>query len=415
MLCFSVTSSRTYLIRARKGRGGERRCEGEVVLVLQIWCWGWAPGHFLGLPPRFPRTGIRARRLSIFFTPLFNTNFTTFEIITMFEHKAPLDTRCITKEWPPQLRVLRYVQLNRPGPWSPSLPIYIVALHILNGTLMNIRTYPSSSFEFINELISQTSNRVRAELKIPHISPRLGISCHSRSWNRIPVICLLTIVISNILYNIATISLFNTIDREAKELLPRSIFIITRRYKKVEIRQWKGDFWCILTLRYHQNDTPTIHRGSDLWDKGEPCTELCTELYQSFAKAPHEALQKLYSKLCKSSTRRSAQSSARSSRSPIWSSKALLTRSTNILGRFYNRPYNRPYDQSSYDRLYKQLYKRLYDRPYEHPYNQSINRSIAYTNARTNVHINAHTINQSIDQTLYERLYNCLYNQSATD
>src|SRR6266403_1440424 len=108
----------------------------------------------------------------------------------------------------------------------------IVALHELDGTLMNIRTYPSSSFGFINELISQTSNRVRAELKIP---PRLGISCHSRSWNRILVICILTIVISNILYNIATMSLFNTIDRESKELLPRSIFIITRRYKKVEI------------------------------------------------------------------------------------------------------------------------------------------------------------------------------------
>jgi hypothetical protein len=43
--------------------------------------------------------------------------------------------------------------------------------------------------------------------------------------------------ISNILYNIAITSLFNAIDREAKELLPRSIFIITRRYKRVEIRQ----------------------------------------------------------------------------------------------------------------------------------------------------------------------------------
>ena len=36
---------------------------------------------------------------------------------------------------------------------------------------------------------------------------------------------------------IAITSLFNAIDREAKELLPYSIFIITRRYKRVEIRQ----------------------------------------------------------------------------------------------------------------------------------------------------------------------------------
>ena len=35
--------------------------------------------------------------------------------------------------------------------------------------------------------------------------------------------------------NIATTSLFNAIDREAKELLPSSIFIITRHYKRVEI------------------------------------------------------------------------------------------------------------------------------------------------------------------------------------
>ena len=41
--------------------------------------------------------------------------------------------------------------------------------------------------------------------------------------------------ISNILYNIATTSLFNAIDREAKELLPRSIFIITRHYKRVKV------------------------------------------------------------------------------------------------------------------------------------------------------------------------------------
>ena len=34
----------------------------------------------------------------------------------------------------------------------------------------------------------------------------------------------------------ATMSLFNAIDREIKELLPYNIFIITRRYKRVEIR-----------------------------------------------------------------------------------------------------------------------------------------------------------------------------------
>jgi hypothetical protein len=43
--------------------------------------------------------------------------------------------------------------------------------------------------------------------------------------------------ISNILYNIVTTSFFKAIDREAKELLPRGIFIITRRYKMVEIQQ----------------------------------------------------------------------------------------------------------------------------------------------------------------------------------
>jgi hypothetical protein len=36
---------------------------------------------------------------------------------------------------------------------------------------------------------------------------------------------------------IVTALLFNVIDRETKELLPRSIFIITRHYKKVEIRR----------------------------------------------------------------------------------------------------------------------------------------------------------------------------------
>jgi hypothetical protein len=38
------------------------------------------------------------------------------------------------------------------------------------------------------------------------------------------------------LSNIST-SLFNAIDGEAKELLPRSIFIITRRYRRVEIER----------------------------------------------------------------------------------------------------------------------------------------------------------------------------------
>ena len=38
-------------------------------------------------------------------------------------------------------------------------------------------------------------------------------------------------------FNIAIISQLNVIDREAKELLPYSIFIITRHYKRVEIRQ----------------------------------------------------------------------------------------------------------------------------------------------------------------------------------
>ena len=42
---------------------------------------------------------------------------------------------------------------------------------------------------------------------------------------------------SNILYNIAITSFFDIIGREAKELLPYSIFIITRYYKIVEIQQ----------------------------------------------------------------------------------------------------------------------------------------------------------------------------------
>ena len=42
------------------------------------------------------------------------------------------------------------------------------------------------------------------------------------------------------IYNIATTSLFNIIDRETKELLPYSIFIITRRYKRVKIERYNG-------------------------------------------------------------------------------------------------------------------------------------------------------------------------------
>ena len=44
---------------------------------------------------------------------------------------------------------------------------------------------------------------------------------------------------SNTLYNIAITSLFNAIGREAKELLPYSIFIIIRRYKRVKIQRCK--------------------------------------------------------------------------------------------------------------------------------------------------------------------------------
>ena len=44
---------------------------------------------------------------------------------------------------------------------------------------------------------------------------------------------------SNILYNTAITSSFDAINREAKELSPYIIFVITRHYKRVEIRQWK--------------------------------------------------------------------------------------------------------------------------------------------------------------------------------
>ena len=48
--------------------------------------------------------------------------------------------------------------------------------------------------------------------------------------------------ISNILYNIATTSLFDAIDRETKGLLPCSVFIITRCYKGSRYGSDKGDF-----------------------------------------------------------------------------------------------------------------------------------------------------------------------------
>ena len=59
--------------------------------------------------------------------------------------------------------------------------------------------------------------------------------------------------ISNILHNIATTSLFDAIDRETKELLPHSIFIIAGRYKRVEIRQWKRRFLVYFDALFHQS------------------------------------------------------------------------------------------------------------------------------------------------------------------
>ena len=134
--------------------------------------------------------------------------------------------------------------------------------------------------------------------------------------------------------------------------------------------------------------------------------KLCKSSASSSAKALQKLCTKLRTKLCKSSTKgfaaplstqctghavdgvcsaqggprgsppwSSAQSSAQSSArsftwSPIRSSKALLTCSANILGRFCNRPYN---NQLPYNRLYKRLYERLYkylhNRPYKRLYN----------------------------------------------
>ena len=149
------------------------------------------------------------------------------------------------------------------------------------------------------------------------------------------------------------------------------------------------------------------------------CTKLHTKLYKSSTKSstksfatplPTQCTGHAMDGVCSAQggPRGSPpQSSARSfTQSPIRSSKALLTRSVNILGRFCNRPYN---DQSPYNRLYKRLherlYKRLHDRPYERPYNQLINQSNAHTidqpNARmivsTNSSTNVYTINQSIN------------------
>ena len=153
--------------------------------------------------------------------------------------------------------------------------------------------------------------------------------------------------------------------------------------------------------------------------------KLCAELYQSPAKALHEAPykapQKLHQRLCSTSAhpvywprgklstqcaggskRASPWSSARSSarsftQSPIRSSKALLTRSTNILGRFCNRPYNRPYNQSPYNRLYERLYERLYkrlhDRPYKRPYNRSIDQLPIRTPVQTSIQTPIRSIN----------------------
>ena len=42
------------------------------------------------------------------------------------------------------------------------------------------------------------------------------------------------------LTNIAIMLLFIAIDRDIKELLPYSIFIIARRYKRVEIQRYNG-------------------------------------------------------------------------------------------------------------------------------------------------------------------------------
>ena len=137
----------------------------------------------------------------------------------------------------------------------------------------------------------------------------------------------------------------------------------------------------------------------------------------SFGKSSAKALQKLYQRLCSISahpvywprnewstqcaggskgvsTLSSARSSARSfTRSPIRSSKALLTRSTNILGRFCNWLYNHLYDQSPCNRLYERLCKR----PYKRPYDQSINRSIKRPYGR-------------LYAQLYNRSIKCLYN-----
>ena len=78
------------------------------------------------------------------------------------------------------------------------------------------------------------------------------------------------------------------------------------------------------------------------------CTKLRTKLCKSSTRSSTKALQKLWTKL-------RSKLCSKLCLKPIQSSKALLTRSTNILGRFYNRPYKRLYKRP-YNRLYKRLY-----------------------------------------------------------
>ena len=185
--------------------------------------------------------------------------------------------------------------------------------------------------------------------------------------------------------------------------------VYTFRWLGVQIfKLCQASFWLVQKMlravscgRIHVTNFKTLSSTKAL-------QKLCKSSASSSASSSAKALQKLCTKLrtkfCKSSTKGfaaplptrctghvvdgvcSAQGVPRgsppwsSAQSPIRSSKALLTRSANILGRFCNRPYN---DQSPYNclykRLYERLYKRLHDRPYKRPYNQLINRSNAHT------------------------------------
>jgi hypothetical protein len=118
------------------------------------------------------------------------------------------------------------------------------------------------------------------------------------------------------------------------------------------------------------------------------CTKLRTKLCKGFTKSSTKGFVAPLPTQCTGHAvngARSAQGGPRESPpwsfalSPIRSYKALLTRSTNILGRFCNRSYNRLYDQSPYNCLYERLYERLHDRPYERPYNRSINQLPIWT------------------------------------